>query len=796
MARKKKKARKQGSDDDEEEPTITLQEFYQCVPLQHINTLILPSDLKRVVRDLLAKAREVGYNWVTTKYYQRDGARLYAKGGSLQTVKGWVCRMITKDLYWDVDMVNAAPVCLLHVFKEALGHAPPTLEWYVESRDHAFEVLKDKYKCLSDAPLKTLKRAWLSSMHGGSYTSSLTCSGVVVDEDITELVDFEREIAQEASQLKTHPEYAALWFNIHSDPTKHNKVGSFLSIAWQRLEAKILLKMVEFFQESKFVVSVLKHDGLYIYRNGVTGDFTPAHLRGCETFIKTDLGVAISLCEKPRTILPSDVDLFYGDVNYALIDREFDRITYAVMRYGKMNGMVRYGGHAMTKHPKIPGVYEKALSAADIINKVSTDLFMVCTSIDKKIAWFEQCDHPAFPLYNTDSFNQKVISYENGYLDLEKCDFVKWEDASDIPLTRHYYNTVIDLKFNVPTPLWTNLLETQLLRTDDPEWPEDILVDVLEMLIGRLFYGIGEYDNWQGCPIILGDANTGKSTVCDVVAKMFPPSDVGIITASLEERFGLMGLYDKRLVIAPDMPPNISKILNPADFQSMAAGDMMSVAVKYKDPVMRKWKPNLFLVGNKGPNWKDARGSIKRRLFIFMFETLVRERKTNLLEEIVAQELPYIMFRCISKYRQYVETLGTADFWKSLPSYMHETSTDVNTTTNPLSNFLANGSPYYQITFEKGSTTELTELKRAFMNYMKFDCGKRGYSFPTDMHPIREAGYTIETVNICKVCLRRANKANCGDHYTRQNRRKRKCILNMKIINKKNRHQDEPFFVG
>ena len=64
------------------------------------------------------------------------------------------------------------------------------------------------------------------------------------------------------------------------------------------------------------------------------------------------------------------------------------------------------------------------------------------------------------------------------------------------------------------------------------------------------------------------------------------------------------------------------------------------------------------------------------------------------------------------------------------------------------------------------------------------------------MHPVRQAGYKIETVNICKVCLKKANKANCGDHYCIQNRSKRKCIINMQLVNKKDRHQDVPFFVG
>jgi hypothetical protein len=62
---------------------------------------------------------------------------------------------------------------------------------------------------------------------------------------------------------------------------------------------------------------------------------------------------------------------------------------------------------------------------------------------------------------------------------------------------------------------------------------------MFEVLLGRLFYPVGKFDNWQVMPFLKGDANTGKSTVLNLIRSMFPAGSVGVITASQEAKFGL-----------------------------------------------------------------------------------------------------------------------------------------------------------------------------------------------------------------------------------------------------------------
>jgi phage/plasmid-associated DNA primase len=271
--------------------------------------------------------------------------------------------------------------------------------------------------------------------------------------------------------------------------------------------------------------------------------------------------------------------------------------------------------------------------------------------------------------------------------------------------------------------------------------------------------------------------------------------DVGVITASLEPRFGLAALHDKRLVVVPDMPANIHKLLTASDFQSMTTGDVLSIAEKFKTAFNKRWLATMFWVGNCYPKWADIRGSIQRRSTIFKFENLITERITNLVPRIIKDELVAVMLRCITKYRARVVDMKGKDFWECAPERLLEWSTDAGTESDPMAEFITNGSDYYQIIHEKGAKTKFHDLARAFKNYMTFDKGKKTFKMPTDMHCIKKAGFVIKLVNTCKVCAKHSTRLNCGTHYNSQNRSKTRYILNMRIVKLKDREQHHAFFV-
>ena len=177
------------------------------------------------------------------------------------------------------------------------------------------------------------------------------------------------------------------------------------------------------------------------------------------------------------------------------------------------------------------------------------------------------------------------------------------------------------------------------------------MVAMLEVVLGRLLFPVGKYDNWQIMPFVLGDANTGKSSILDIVDKLFPPRVVGIMDSSKCEKIGLENLHDKLVVFFRDLEQGFKRILPQAVWQSMVTGEDVYINVKFKTPLIKKWTIPIIGCGNVLFDYQDTSGSASRRLAVFRFLQLVQNRDTQLVQKIVLNELVTIMLRCMTKYR-------------------------------------------------------------------------------------------------------------------------------------------------
>ena len=298
-----------------------------------------------------------------------------------------------------------------------------------------------------------------------------------------------------------------------------------------------------------------------------------------------------------------------------------------------------------------------------------------------------------------------------------------------------------------------------------------------------MLYPIGKFDNWQVNLFMKGDANTGKGTICDLIKHMFADGATGTITATHEQNFGLEALYQKRLVLVPDLPKYFSKIVNQSDFQSMCSGESVSIARKNKTAVTNQnWTVPLVFAANYLPDYNDNSGSVSRRLVVFLFNQLIESRNTMLKHDIIKHELVTVIVRCITAYRRLVAQKPTADFWtKIAPRALQEIQSETKAETNPLANFLRNGDSYYQIIRDDTGITALSDLEKAYSNHMRI-CHKVGKAkLGSDYHPIRSEGYKIECVHLCKECHHKCSKAVCGSHYNKANRYKKVVVSGMTI---------------
>jgi hypothetical protein len=297
-----------------------------------------------------------------------------------------------------------------------------------------------------------------------------------------------------------------------------------------------------------------------------------------------------------------------------------------------------------------------------------------------------------------DSIDKEVhagLPYKSGYLD----EFIPYEG----PNTKKIGTSVVASKYfkmNFPDMFSTNpngppvIDWFKIIQEKCPnfrsimtyqEWDEDVQ-KWLCILIGRCLYDVGELDGWQIMSYLLGQAGTGKSTILTKIVKMlYEDVDVGTINNNMEVKFGLGALYKKLLMIGPEIKTNFS--MEQSEFQSMISGEDIQIAEKHKTAHSIVWHVPGMLAGNEVPNYKDAAGSISRRLLVFMFNKKVRKGDTQLGRKL-EKELPYIILACNRGYLDAINRYGSSDIWEITPEYFKISQKEMADSTNALTHFL------------------------------------------------------------------------------------------------------------
>jgi len=276
----------------------------------------------------------------------------------------------------------------------------------------------------------------------------------------------------------------------------------------------------------------------------------------------------------------------------------------------------------------------------------------------------------------------------------------------------------IDDWYQIPTPNFQNIFDYQLFDEDVCRW--------IYILIGRLFFELGELDNWQVALFLEGVAGSGKSTITKLVKKFYETCDVGVLSNNIEKTFGLSSLKDKLLFLAPEIKGDLK--LEQSEFQLLIEGGDMQLPVKYKESHFIEWKiPGLF-AGNEPPNYTDNSGSISRRLVVAKFTKKVCLKDPDLDAKLVI-ELPAIMKKAASAYLSAVNRYQGQDFWSSLPKYFRDTQQDMAQNTNALEHFISSG----KIILGEEHYCREKNFVQAFNDHCK-ECNLERHKFTTDYY--------------------------------------------------------------
>ena len=243
---------------------------------------------------------------------------------------------------------------------------------------------------------------------------------------------------------------------------------------------------------------------------------------------------------------------------------------------------------------------------------------------------------------------------------------------------------------------------------------------------------------------MLGDFTvTHNSTIITKIAKeFFEANDVGTLSNNSEKQFGLSGIYQRLMFIAPEIKSDFS--MDQAVFQSMVSGEDVSVSIKNKTPTSVIWNVPGIMSGNQTPNWTDNYGSMSRRIVLFLFLLKVKNiHKDPLLDRKLKNELPALMKKCNSAYLYAVNNYGKKDIWVQLPNYFKETQQSLSEETNALQHFLSSSKIIY------GS--DLYCRENVFKLCLQQHCRDTGFSFQkytadTYLGPFQDAGENEDVV--------------------------------------------------
>lgn len=260
---------------------------------------------------------------------------------------------------------------------------------------------------------------------------------------------------------------------------------------------------------------------------------------------------------------------------------------------------------------------------------------------------------------------------------------------------------------DIATPAFDSIFTYQGYDAECIEWAL--------ALLGRMLYEVSDLDNWQIGLFFKGVAGSGKSTIINFMRLLYPPHRVGAMSSNGEDKFGLSALYDKLMYVCAEVKEDFT--LNQADWQSMISGEDVSIAIKHKVAIAKKWTVPGILCGNELPRWVDAAGSIVRRLVLYDFHQKVIGGDPDLGNKIKAL-LPSLLCKMNRAYHDKVRVHGKSDIWKPgvLPQKLADVHSNLKSSVVELLAFIEDSGA---VRLEPGARMTMKEFERLYRTWRK-----------------------------------------------------------------------------
>lgn len=205
----------------------------------------------------------------------------------------------------------------------------------------------------------------------------------------------------------------------------------------------------------------------------------------------------------------------------------------------------------------------------------------------------------------------------------------------------------------------------------------------IEWLIGSVVSG--DSKELQKFGVFYGDSGTGKSTILDIIAKMFKGYDCTFNAKALGSSTSEFALepFKNNPLVAIQQDGDLSKIEDNARLNSLVSHEEIVVNEKHKSQYGSRFYAMLFMGTNKPVRITDSRSGIIRRLIdISPTGKLIQKKRYLKLKEQIDFELGAIAWHCMEVYRadpyyydDYIPQAmigATNDFYNFMEEYLDE----------------------------------------------------------------------------------------------------------------------------
>lgn len=478
----------------------------------------------------------------------------------------------------------------------------------------------------------------------------------------------------------------------------------------------------------------------------------------------------------------------YGDISRSIRDIFFDiaddsngimvKMVHKISCVARSKNLVRENGCVLRRICNTHA-YEYVDQYKDFIRSTLRDnkaLMERPRRFNDLMIYMSNIDSVDFPFIKRD---KKYIGFSNGLLNIVSGELETDSVLEHGVIPRHYINQQCDLD-DMDTPLLDRILKYQL--------ESDELYTYMLAFIGRIFYEVRQFDSFDIIPFIIGDTNTGKSTIIDIIRAMFSPNSVGVLDSSHEIVFGLQSKYNKELIVAPEITDRMAQQLASDMFKKMVCGELVNLPIKHGEATSVQWKVPMFMCGNRYMNYQDDKGSISKRLAIFKFDKYVSNIDDSLKQNIIDTELCKILVKSLRAYRMLIEHAGSRGFWNTCSDYFKDTRDEMNQSTDYIHMFLTLGpdenawsNKVMYFVKVKDHYMMLEDFKKKFLNYMRFRHPNVKYKWNQDLSAFKRLGYEIVYTKVCRFCLKESSK-DCCENYDHANRSTRRLIKHIMCV--------------